>query len=139
MKNNEGGMFRSSKILNAARGLPCTCCGLSNDTTVAAHGNWLVFGKGKGLKSHDWAVAYLCMHCHDLVDGRAGKLSKQAQQDHWAIGWCATVRLWWHWSQDASHPACKAATEALDALNWEIFEIWTGFSREKICGVSLAI
>lgn len=67
--------LRSRKILDAARGQPCTlripgvCCG-DPETTVAAHLPYS--GRGMGQKAPDHHVAFACQTCHDCIDGRGG-------------------------------------------------------------------
>lgn len=61
--------YESKKLLQSAKGRPCQNCGCENETTVAAHANWYEYGKGRGLKSHDWAIAWLCYDCHTWLDG----------------------------------------------------------------------
>jgi len=63
-------LYRSKKILEGARDSPiCFGCGIPNNgTVVAAHSNQSRDGKGYGIKSHDFRVAYLCFNCHNLVD-----------------------------------------------------------------------
>lgn len=63
--------YRNKKILDFARECPyCMHCRASNrGQIVGAHSNWIKHGKGKGIKAHD-LVAYLCNHCHDVLDGR---------------------------------------------------------------------
>ena len=69
-------MIRSRKLLNAAKGEPCICCSVRDDTVVAAHYQGLrshLLGKGTGMKPHDICVAHLCARCHILFDStRAG-------------------------------------------------------------------
>lgn len=117
--------FRCPQILRLARDIPCCLCGAQNGTTVAAHANWQAFGKGKSIKAHDWAVAYLCMGCHDIVDGRAGGLLRHEQQDEWSIGWAATVKLWKIWSA-APDQRGKVADHALNAIDGDLFERFVG-------------
>lgn len=66
-------VFRSKKILAAARGEACVNCGIQDDTVVAAHYsgiNAAMPGKGTGIKGHDFAVAFFCKKCHDNFDNR---------------------------------------------------------------------
>ena len=85
--------FRSAKLLQAANGRPCVLCG-SVGTTVAAHSNSLAHGRGIGHKSPDYMVAYLCMRCHDRVDGRDGGLGKEEKRELWFSAWFRTVTIW---------------------------------------------
>lgn len=94
-----------ARLRAAARQYPCVLCG-KEGATVAAHCNdlnlfprsfgWLV-GKGIGTKADDFLIAYLCGDpggCHDLVDGRAGKLSKAEKRALWDEAYKRTVALW---------------------------------------------
>ena len=76
-------MYRSKKLLQAAKDAPvCMGCGKSNHgDVVAAHANWSEYGKGMGMKAHDWAVAYLCHECHARID--QGQGSKQDKREAW--------------------------------------------------------
>lgn len=75
--------FRCQKMRDLAKEVEeCMCCQTPNDgTIIGAHPNGLEYGKGSGLKAND-LVAYMCMTCHDLYDGRAkgwdGLQAKQA-------------------------------------------------------------
>ena len=73
--------YRNPKLLVGAKGAPCQSCGSEDYTTVAAHSNQSRDGRGYAHKSADYRVAYLCMHCHDLVDGRAGALTRAEKVD----------------------------------------------------------
>lgn len=86
-------MYRCKKLLDAARDRPCVLCGAVG-TTVASHSNALSHGRGMGLRAPDWAIAYLCMGCHDSVDGRSGKLTKDEKRELWLEGFVKTVALW---------------------------------------------
>lgn len=68
--------IRSPKIMDSAKGKPCTlrissflpghkCSG--EDTTVGAH--LPVLGKGVSTKATDLAVVYCCANCHAILDG----------------------------------------------------------------------
>ena len=62
--------YESKKLTNSAKGRPCQNCDQENGTTVSAHANWYEYGKGKGLKAHDWAIAWLCHDCHTWIDSK---------------------------------------------------------------------
>ncbi len=85
-------MFRSPKLLAMAKDAPaCFGCGKPNEgDVVAAHANWSEFGKGTGLKAHDWATAHLCMACHSYVD--QGKDSKENRKSFWQRAHAKTVQ-----------------------------------------------
>ena len=65
---------RSTPIRRAARGQDCTLrlavCNFDPDTTVLCHSNFLIDGKGMGLKAPDTVAAFGCSSCHDVLDGR---------------------------------------------------------------------
>lgn len=87
--------FRSPKLLKAARDQPCVLCG-STGTTIAAHANWQEFGKGMGLKAHDWATAHLCHICHDIIDGRTigrrwDTTPDRERREIWMRAWIKTI------------------------------------------------
>ncbi len=76
--------MRSRKILQAARTEPCQFCFKQDGTTVAAHSNQQMHGKGMGIKASDEFVAFLCYSCHTAIDqGRA--LSKSDRRQMWQI------------------------------------------------------
>lgn len=76
--------FRNPELLKLANGQECQNCG---DTygVVAAHANWLDFGKGKSHKAHDCYHAWLCMRCHAFLDQGTGmdptKIYSDIKQD----------------------------------------------------------
>lgn len=86
-------IYRNAKLLRLAQDSPyCFGCGRHNDSTVvAAHSNQLRDGKGRGLKAHDYRIAYLCYACHQFCD--SGKESRAARLELWeeahrkTIGW----------------------------------------------------
>ncbi len=69
--------YRNPRLLRLAEKSPICCiCGKPNDgTVVACHSNWGADGKGIGIKAHD-IVAFGCKECHDLIDQRAGDLTR---------------------------------------------------------------
>jgi hypothetical protein len=88
-------MFRSKRLLDSARGQNCTLripgvCNGNPDTTVAAHSNQLVHGKGLGLKAHDCFIAWSCSSCHIEID-QGLKLSRQQKNDYWQSGFERTI------------------------------------------------
>lgn len=62
-----------SRITDSARGkecllhLPGVCRG-GTETTVWAHSNRYLDGKGRGIKAHDHNGAYACYWCHAVYD-----------------------------------------------------------------------
>ncbi len=85
--------FRSPKLLQAARDQPCQSCG-SVGTTIAAHANSVKLGKGTGIKCPDLYTAWLCQRCHDLADGRAGRLTREERWELWIDAYLQTVKQW---------------------------------------------
>lgn len=63
---------RNSHLLSMARGRPCLLrtrvCNFDNSTTVAAHSNLLVHGKGHGRKADDCYTVWACARCHAWLD-----------------------------------------------------------------------
>lgn len=75
----------------------CMGCGLANpdgNQICLAHSNALKHGRGIGHKSRDVYGAYLCMTCHDMVDGRAGDLTKGEKREMHRQAWCLTMEWW---------------------------------------------
>jgi hypothetical protein len=60
-------MFRSKKLLALAQFAPCMHCGIEGQS-VSAHSNQLRDGKGRGLKAHDYRIAFLCGKDHYELD-----------------------------------------------------------------------
>jgi hypothetical protein len=61
--------WRSKKLLEACRELPCGLCGVEDGTVVAAHSNQQKDGKGTGIKAHDFRVAALWEEAHRKTIG----------------------------------------------------------------------
>ena len=66
-------IYRNPALLALAKGEECltrvpTYCWGGNETTVSAHSNQTRDGKGKGIKAHDWAIAFACGGCHFFLD-----------------------------------------------------------------------
>lgn len=72
-------MFRSKKILELMREVPCGACGTNDGTVVAAHRNE---GKGMGLKVSDALVAPLCFSCHRYLD-QGKDMTREERRDFW--------------------------------------------------------
>jgi hypothetical protein len=88
-------MYRSKRLLDAARGQECTIqipgiCNRNPETTVAAHSNSWRHGKGLGIKAHDCYVAWACSSCHAEID-QGSKLSRQQKDDYWQAGFEKTI------------------------------------------------
>jgi hypothetical protein len=86
--------WRCPALLALAREAPhCMCCLRPNrGDVVAAHSNQLRDGKGRGLKAHDYRIAFLAGPCHFEID-QGSKLSKEQRVERWedahrrTIGW----------------------------------------------------
>lgn len=66
-------IYRNPALLALAEGEKCLLrvpkyCQGGTDSTVACHSNRLRDGKGKGIKAHDWAIAFGCSGCHWFID-----------------------------------------------------------------------
>ena len=84
--------YRNKKILELARDVPCQSCRILDGTVVACHSNNLRDGKGTGIKSHDFRVAYLCHRCHDEIDNGT-KLSREERKAKWEDAHRETIGL----------------------------------------------
>lgn len=62
-----GSQMRDSKRLAAIRQLPCCECG-KPAPSEAAHSNFSVHGKGRGIKADDKYTISLCSVCHAALD-----------------------------------------------------------------------
>lgn len=86
------------KLRNSATFAPqCMSCGLQNpngDLLCLAHSNKLKDGKGWALKSKDEKGAICCNDCHNLIDGRTGKPSREEAQEMHRRAHLRTV-AWW--------------------------------------------
>ena len=74
--------YRNPKILKLAKDAPCMMCAMQDGTVVAAHSNQLRDGKGTGIKSHDYRIAFLCNQCHHMIDNDKA-LNKQDRIAAW--------------------------------------------------------
>ena len=55
-----------------------------------------IFGRGRGIKSSDLLVAYLCEHCHEHFDGY-----ESPNNDERAIEFFLCIAKTWHlWFED---------------------------------------
>ena len=84
-------MYRNDNILKLAQHSPCQLCGIEDGTIVAAHSNQLRDGKGRGLKSSDAAIAFLCYKCHTEID-QGHELTKQQRFYIWDEAHRKTMR-----------------------------------------------
>lgn len=83
--------YRNRRLLDLARGMLCQMqvygvCNGREDTTVAAHSNMLMHGKGRGHKASDWAHCWACSACHTWYDqGPAPRAEKELAFLHGAL------------------------------------------------------
>ncbi|MFY3534631.1 nuclease domain-containing protein [Achromobacter denitrificans] len=66
-------VYRNPELLALAEGEECltrvpSYCWGGTESTVSAHSNQIRDGKGKGIKAHDWAIAFACGGCHFFLD-----------------------------------------------------------------------
>lgn len=85
--------YRNKKLLQSAKDQSCVLCGATG-TTVAAHLRSVEFGSGTGLKAPDYYTAHLCQRCHDLIDGRRGRLAEFERREMWTRAYLRTVARW---------------------------------------------
>ena len=81
------------KLRVAAQLYDCVLCEKDKRHTIPAHCNG-VKAKGIGEKAKNYLIAYVCSDCHDLIDGRAGKLTKAAKRALWNEAYWLTVWIW---------------------------------------------
>lgn len=88
-------IYRNKKLLDLAKFAPCCfgCCRVNDGTIIAAHSNQLRDGKGKGIKAHDFRVAYLCNQCHMEID-QGSRLSKSERIEMWEEAHRKTIEWW---------------------------------------------
>lgn len=68
--------------------IPNVCCG-DPATTVAAHANWLEYGKGMGIKAHDIYTAWACFNCHVAMDELM--IDRDQAKEYWRRGFERTM------------------------------------------------
>ena len=116
--------WRLQRLLDMAEGRPCLLqipgvCRHDPATTVAAHSNLSIHGKGGRRKADDCYSVWSCANCHSWLDqGTAPRADKEAafMRAH------ADQVLAWRWiAQDPSESepdrrAVKSALERLEAL-----------------------
>lgn len=71
---------RDNKRLEQIRSLPCCQCGAS-PRSQAAHSNFGIHGKGKGIKADDRYTIPLCVICHQNLDQNLSRQTRQQQLD----------------------------------------------------------
>lgn len=119
-------MYRDRELLDLAKGMPCllrvhqNCLGEEGSTTVAAHSNMGIHGKGMGLKADDCYSVWACVHCHGWLD--SSKAKQEEKETAWMIGFERQID---QWAEIADNPlmrpwkvnACKRVIEHLESLN----------------------
>lgn len=73
-------MNRDKQRLERIRALCCCNCGAS-PRSQAAHSNFSVHGKGKGIKADDRYTLPLCHSCHADLDQNLSQQTRQQQMD----------------------------------------------------------
>ncbi|WP_296137555.1 hypothetical protein [Psychrobacter sp. B29-1] len=69
---------RDSKRLEKIRSLPCCQCG-ATPRSQAAHSNFGIHGKGKGIKADDRYTIPLCVTCHQGLDQNLSQQTRHQQ------------------------------------------------------------
>mgnify|MGYP003340733765 CR=1 FL=1 len=116
-------MYRDDDLLRLAEGEKCLlqisphCLGEDGSTTVAAHSNFGVHGKGRGLKAEDCYSVWACYKCHRIFD-EGGLHIRKGKED---MFFAALLRQIEEWRKIATTPTLKpwrvqAARRALDYL-----------------------
>jgi hypothetical protein len=91
-------MYRDPDLLKLAKGEKCLlechpyCDGDEGSTTVAAHSNELIHGKGKGIKADDCMSVWACYKCHCWLD--QGTASKREKAKIFDRAWYRQVNEW---------------------------------------------
>lgn len=88
--------YRNRALLNLAYELDCTLRldGCTGGTGEPAHANWAIWGKGGGMKAHDFAFASACRHCHMVID-QGSRLTAELREAYWLRGHVETMRQLW--------------------------------------------
>lgn len=71
---------RDNKRLKAIRKMICCECG-ADAPSQAAHSNFGIHGKGKGIKADDRYTIPLCHSCHASLDQNLSQQTRQQQLD----------------------------------------------------------
>lgn len=92
--------YENRRLLNLAHTAPCfatfphTC--KQHLGCVPAHANWLLFGKGHGLKVSDWAFASMCGPAHDIIDRRIpSDMDEDMLMHEWLRAFISTQDYLW--------------------------------------------
>ena len=101
-------MYRDKHLLELAKGAECLlkihpyCDGDEGSTTVAAHSDQLIHGKGKSIKADDCMTVWACYKCHTWLD--SGGLTKKEKAKAFDIAWYNQVI---EWGKIAHNPLIK--------------------------------
>ena len=91
--------YRDPDLLRLAQGEKCLlnchpyCLDDEGSTTVAAHSNQLIHGKGRGLKADDCMTVWACHRCHEYLD-TGDYMSKQEKKKLFDKAWFKQVHEW---------------------------------------------
>lgn len=90
--------YRSRKLLDLAHKCPCMArfehqCS-EHQGVEPAHSDQLVFGRGHGHKSHDFAFAAMCHTAHMMLD----TFEREVKQGEWLRAYVKTQE--WLWSNE---------------------------------------
>ena len=75
---------RTPSLLALAKHSACVRCEADDGTIVGAHYTGIrqhAYGKGRGLKGSDIAVAFLCRACHEYFDQPAERKSIERSEE----------------------------------------------------------
>lgn len=92
--------YRNRKHLDLAHAAPCFAkfphdCN-AHLGCVPAHSDMLVFGRGHGHKSPDWAFASVCPNAHAYIDPElAPRFDREQRQTEWIIAYVLTQDWLW--------------------------------------------
>ena len=101
-------MYRDPDLLKLAQGERCllrvhpNCLDDEGSTTVAAHSNELIHGKGRGLKANDCMSVWACYRCHTMFD--QGDMTKRQRAKLFDEAWYRQVQ---EWHDIADNPCLK--------------------------------
>jgi hypothetical protein len=101
-------MYRDPDLLKLAKDAQCLlkihpyCDGDEGSTTVSAHSNELIHGKGRGLKADDCMSVWACHKCHTWLD--QGTMTKRQKAKSFDEGWYRQVQ---EWHKIAQNPLLK--------------------------------
>lgn len=83
---------RNPKRLEQIRSLPCSECGKS-PRSQAAHSNFGIHGKGKGIKADDKYTIPLCVNCHAKFDQYNMGMNRDESLEWFMRRWTETNQL----------------------------------------------